>query len=258
MKSSVLNKYVLICLVFVTLTAIAFANNPNQLSNLPLTTILEGNDWSGAIADIQGDGLGLYHDGVDGVTSFLTTNGYNGIVWGDWQFGTLNSTIRKVSIGFTNPISVVNGGTAAPNPPFTTKTVIAHIEDKCTMISYSMIKMTAGQVLPCPAIVHFYDSNTYEYRIYFAPNWTQPPTPETTFVQVTCNTVATDGSGCNDWYIDPISTQDASGNPVPGQAIGRLVFNGCSSCPKGKGQTTTTTGNLGDFYFRFRFHLTRP
>jgi hypothetical protein len=257
MKSQLSKRLFSLCLVLVSLTAIAFADKPNQLSNLSITTILESNDLSGAVADIQSDNLGPYHDGVDGVTSFLTTNGYNGIVWGDWQFGTLNSTTRKVSIGFTNPIPVVNGGTATPNPPFTAKTVIAHIEDKCTMISYSMIKMTAGQSFPCPAIVHFYDSNTYEYRTYFAPNWTQPPTPETTFVQVTCNTVATDGSGCNDWYIDPIPTHDAGGNPISGKAIGRLVFNGCSSCPKGTGHTTTT-GNLGDYYFQFHFHLTRP
>ena len=177
MKSQVSKRLFWLCLVLVLLAAIAFANNPNQLSNLPITTILDGNDPSGAVADLQSDSLGPYHDGVDAVTSFLTTNGYNGIVWGDWQFGTLNSTTRKVSVGFSDPIPVVNGGSATPNPPFTAKTVIAHIEDKCTMISYSLIKMTAGQSFPCPAIVHFYDSNAYEYRIYFAPNWTQPPTP---------------------------------------------------------------------------------
>jgi hypothetical protein len=252
-----LYKFCSLCFVLASLSAIAFANKPNQPSNLSITTVLESNDLSGAVASIQSDSLGPYHDGVDAVTSFLTTNGYNHLVWGDWQFGTLNSTTRKVSVGFTNPIPVVNGGTATPNPPFTTKAVIAHIEDQCTMISYSMITMIAGQSFPCPALAHFYDSNTYEYRIYFEPNRVQPTTPETTFIQVTCNTVATDGSGCNDWYLDPIPTHDASGNPMPGQAIGRLEFNGCSSCPKGKGQTTTPS-NLGDYYFRFHFHLTRP
>ena len=254
MKSQVSKRLFSLCLVAVSLAAIAFANNPKQLSNLSITTILESNDLSGAASDIQSDSLGPYRDGVDAVTSFLTTNGYNGIVWGDWQFGTLNSTARKVSIGLTNAIPVVNGGTATPNPPFSTKIVTAHIEDKCTAISYSMINMVAGQSLPCPAIVHFFDSNSYDYRIYFAPDWTQPATPETTFIEVTCNALAADGSGCNDWFIDPIPTHDASGNPVPGQAIGRLMFDGCSYC-KGK---TAGTGNLGDYYFRFHFHLTRP
>ena len=94
MKSQVSKKLFSLSLVLVSLGAIAFANNPNQLSNLSITTILESNDQSGAVADIQSDNLGPYHDGVDGVSSFLTTNGYNGIVWGDWQFGTLNSTVR--------------------------------------------------------------------------------------------------------------------------------------------------------------------
>src|SRR6266480_473022 len=162
------------------LAAIAFANGHQQLSNLPITTAFAMVDGSGAVADIQSDNLGSYFDGVDGVTSFLTTNGYNGIVWGDWQFGTLNSTTRKVSISFVNPIQVANGGTATPNPPFTMKSVIAHIEDKCTMISYSMIRMSVGQKFPCPVIVHFFDSHGNAFRIYMGQNWTQPPTPETT------------------------------------------------------------------------------
>ena len=166
---------------------------------------------------------------------------------------TLNSTTRKVSLSFANPIQVASGGTAIPNPPFTTKNVIAHIEDKCTQISYSMIRMSAGQTFLCPVIVHFFDTNGYEYRSYLAPNWTQPATPETSFVQVTCNAVATDNSGCNDWYVDPVPTFDASGNSIPGASIGRLVFFGPR--PKGK---STDDGNRGDYYFKFHFHLTRP
>ena len=77
------------------------------------------------------------------------------------------------------------------------------------MISYSMIRMSAGQTFPCPAIVHFFNTNGDEFRIYFAPNWTQPPTPETTFVEVTCNAVASDG--CNDWYVDPVPAGSDAG-----------------------------------------------
>jgi len=240
-------------LLLVCFATAAFAKGPQQPSNLPITTDLLSADTSSAVTDIQSDALGPYHDGVGAVTSFLTTNGYNGIVWGDWQFGTLDSTTRKVSLSFANPIQVADGGTTIPNPPFTTKNVIAHIEDKCTALSYSMISMSAGQTLPCPAIVHFFDTNGYEYRIYMAPNWTQPATPETSFVQVTCNAVATDNSGCNDWYVDPVPTFDASGNSIPGASIGRLVFFGPR--PKGK---STDDGNRGDYYFKFHFHLTRP
>ena len=90
-------------LFLVCFAAAAFAKGP-QLSNLPITTDLLSVDASGVATDLQSDAQGPYHDGVAAVTSFLTTNGYNGIVWGDWQFGTLNSTTRKVSISFANPI----------------------------------------------------------------------------------------------------------------------------------------------------------
>lgn len=231
------------------LAATALAKGP-QPSNLAITTILASTDASGAIADIQGDTLGSYFDGVGAVTSFLTTNGYNGIIWGDWQFGVLNSATRLVNISFAHSIPVANGGTATPNPPFTIKNVRAHIEDKCTALGYSMLLMSVRQTFRCPAIVHFFDSNGDEFRIYMAPNSTQPPTPETTFVQVTCNAMSLDG--CNDWYIDPLPGIDGNGNPIPGAVIGRLVG------PPFTGHGNTASGNQGDYYFRFHFHLTRP
>ena len=101
-----------------------------------------------------------------------------------------------------------------------------------------MMQMSAGQTFQCPLIVHFFDSNGAEYRIYMGPNWE----PETTFVQVNCNTVAADNSGCNDCFVDPIPV-----NGAPGQTSGRVVFFG-----------KRTRTNEGDYYFRFHFHLTRP
>lgn len=227
------------------LSTLAFAKGGQQLSNLSVTTTFDNMDASGTLADIQSDGLGSYFDGVGGVTSILTTNGYNSIVWGDWQFGTLSSTSRTVSISFANAIQPSSGGTAVPNPPFTIKNVTAHVEDKCTQIMNDMYTMKATQTFQCPLIVHFFDSNGAEYRIYMGPNWE----PETSYVQVTCNTVASDG-GCNDWYIDPIPAGvDTNGNPIPGAAIGRLVY----FPPHSK-----STPNEGDYNFRFHFHLTRP
>lgn len=226
--------------LLIFLAATLYAKGSPRLSNLPITATFSSTDTSGVVADVQSDGLGSYSNNVAGVTSFLTTNGYNGIVWGDWQFDALSSTTRMVSISFVNPISVANGGTAVPNPPFTIKNVRAHIEDKCTQISNNMITMAANQTFVCPLIIHFFDSNGFEYRIYMGPNWE----PETAFVQVTCNAVATDG--CNDWFIDPIPGRDVNGNPIPG-TLGRLLYFTKHSSP-----------NEGDYYFRFHFHLTRP
>jgi hypothetical protein len=236
---------------FVVLLLCAALFAKTSPSNLSVTTTLASTDAAGNTADIQSDGFGPYFDNVDAVTSFLTANGYNGIVWGDWQFGTLVSTTRKVNISFAHPISIANGGTATPNPPFTDKNVTAHIEDKCTAFAYSMLRMSVGQKFLCPAVVHFYDSNGNEFRIYLAPNSTQPATPETSYVQVSCNVVASDG--CDDWFVDPIPAgYDANGNPIPGQATGRLVG------PPYTGRGKTSDGNQGDYLFRFHFHITRP
>ncbi len=214
-------------------------------STLPITSTFFSSDAGNNPTDIQSDGLDgqTYYDGQDAVTTYLTCNGYNGQAFADWQFSTLNSTVRKVGISFQNAIYPSAGGTATPNPPFTSLTnVIAHVEDTCSQIANggggynNMLQMSAGQTLQCPLIVHFYDRNNNEYRIYMGPNWE----PETTYVQVTCNTVASDG--CNDWFIDPNPAGGAAG-----QAIGRLVyFNKRSSV------------NAGDYYFRLHFHLTRP
>jgi hypothetical protein len=240
----------LICcalLVTLLLALPCFATcSPKIPSTLPITSTFLSYEVNNNITDIQSDGLsgGTYYNGVDGVTTFLTCNGYNHQAFGDWQFDALSSTVRTLSISFANPIQVSAGGTAVPNPPFGIKRVIAHIEDKCTQIANAtgawnnMLQMGAGQSLQCPLIVHFYDSNAAEYRIYMGPNWE----PETTYVQVTCNSVAADNSGCNDWFIDPIPL-----NGAPGQAEGRLVYF-----------TKRSSINEGDYYFRLHFHLTRP
>jgi hypothetical protein len=220
--------------------------SPKIPSTLPITSTFFSSDLARNATDIQSDGLsgGTYYNNADGVTTYLTCNGYNGQAFGDWQFDALNSPVRRVSLSFQNPIPQSNGGTAPANPPFNIKNVITHVEDKCSQIANgsggwnNMLQMSPGQTFQCPLIVHFFDSNGAEYRIYMGPNWE----PETSFVQVTCNSVAADNSGCNDWFIDPIPV-----NGAPGQSIGRLVFFG-----------KRTSTNEGDYYFRLHFHLTRP
>jgi hypothetical protein len=184
------------------------------------------------------------------VGSILTTNGYNRQIRGDWQFDALNAT-RKVSLSFVNAIQPSSGGTAVPNPPFTIKNVNAHVKDKCTNQPNgsggwnNMYQMKSGQTMQCDLIVHFFDSNGAEYRIYMGPDWES----ETTFTQVTCNSLATDGA-CNDWYIDPIPAGiDSNGNPIPGASIGNLIYFPAHS---------KTSPNEGDFYFRYHFHIMRP
>jgi hypothetical protein len=219
--------------------------SPKIPSTLPITSTFLSLDAANAPTDIQSDGLdgATYYNGVDSISTYLTCNGYNGQAFADWQFDALSSSARKVSISFANGIYPSAGGTATPNPPFSVANVIAHVEDKCSQIANSngynnMLQMKSSQSFQCPLILHFYANNNSEYRIYMGPNWE----PESTFVQITCNSVAGDNSGCNDWFVDPIPL-----NGTPGRAIGRLVYFG-----------KRITVNEGDFYFRLHIHLTRP
>src|ERR1043165_3981579 len=151
----------LILAASLVLTSPAFSTcSPKIPATLPITSTFASYDALNNVTDIQSDGLngGTYQNGVDGVTTFLTCNGYNHQAFGDWQFDALNSTVRKVSLSFVNAIQPSAGGTAVPTPPFTIKNVLAHVEDKCTQMidasgnALNMLKMAAGQSFNCPLI----------------------------------------------------------------------------------------------------------
>jgi hypothetical protein len=202
---------------------------------MPVTTVIGSLDSNGLPADIASDGLGPYSNGISGVTSFLTDNGYNGIAFGDWQFDTYASTARFVSHSI-DPEDAVQPGdphyTAPANPPFWgTQVLTSRLTTKCTLINNNMLAMTAGSSFTCPMINKFNVGNI-DYHLNAAQAFDQYP--EVTDALVRCN--ATDSLGCKDWFIDPIGL---------GQAVGRLVPTG-------------TTINDGNFYMRFHIHITRP
>jgi hypothetical protein len=202
---------------------------------IPVTTIISDIDANGLSATIASDG-GSYVQGANGVASWLTSNGYNGIAFGDWQFGVYDSPSRRVNESILAEDAVQPGDpnyTAPANPPFGfgTQLTKAHVEVKCTLVNRSMLTMTPGQTFTCP-LPNRFDVNGQDYRLDAAYSWSN--LPETTDVQVRCNTA--DSTGCNDWFIDPIGL---------GQAVSRLVPYG-------------TSINDGDFYMRFHIHVTRP
>jgi hypothetical protein len=211
-----------------------------HLSNIPLTTYISDLDANGLASDIASDGLGAYSDNVAGVTSFLTTNVYNGLTWGDWQFDTYNST-RAVNESLDTDDAVQPGDphyTVTANPPFWgTQGLKAHIEVKCTLVYNDMLTMIAGSSFTCPLINRF-NSAGVDYGL--SPAFSANHYSETTDVQVVCNTA--DAGGCNDWFIDPIGS---------GQAVGRLTTASTSKKP-------APPVDDGDFYMRFHIHLTRP
>jgi hypothetical protein len=210
--------------------------------NISVTTVVGDLDSSGLSVDMGSDGAAAYHDGVDGVTSWLTSNGYNGIAYGDWQFSSLASATRTVKLAFDINDAVVQGDPPyriPANPPYWgTQAFPAKIEVKCTLVYNNMLTMAAGSQFRCP-LVNRFETATYG-DLGLQPGYSFTGWPETTDVQVRCNTA--DSGGCNDWFIDPINL---------GEAVGRLM-------------QTITVGHQtqkideGDFYMRFHIHVTRP
>jgi hypothetical protein len=210
-------------------------------ATISVTTILGDVDSYGAAADIASDGGGPYVDNVGGVTSYLTANGYNGIAYGDWQFLKNTTTSRRISFSLDQNDAVLAGDphfTAPANPPFWgSQTLVAHMEVKCTFLSKSMLKMTAGTLITCPLLPAFTTSTGADYGLGLSHSFTG--FPETADVQIVCNAV--DTLGCKDWVIDPIASVGQAG-------VARLT-------------TTSRKGAAiddGDFYLRLHFHITRP
>lgn len=230
-------------LLVLLLSSFAFAGH---ITTLALTTNITDLDANGIAYDVRSDGLGSYLNNVNAVTTFLTSNGYNHIQYGDWQFDAYSSTVRTVKLSLDADDAVQPGDphyTAPANPPFWgTKLVIAHIEDKCTLTNKNMLTMMAGSAFTCPLIIRFPGTTRTDYRIYIAPSFTGYA--ETSDVQVSCNSA--DAGGCNDWFIDPIPVVNPDGTTSPGKAVGRLELDG------------KTAINDGDFYMTFHLHLTRP
>jgi hypothetical protein len=213
---------------------------------ISVTTILGDVDSYGVAADIASDGGGPYVDNVAGVTSYLTANGYNGIAYGDWQFlkNTIAaplSTSRRISFSLDLNDAVLPGDphyTAPANPPFWgAGALVSHMEVKCTLLSKSMLTMTAGSLMTCPLLPAFTTSAGVDYGLGLSHSFTG--FPETTDIQIVCNAV--DTVGCKDWFMDPIASLGQAG-------VARLT-----STSKHGG-----TVDDGDFYIRFHFHITRP
>ncbi len=211
-----------------------------NLNPIPITAYISDTDSQNLPCDTASDGLGAYHDGVDGVTSGLAPSGYNGLQYGDWKFNTNSSPTRTVAVSLDTDDAVQPGDahyTAPANPPFWgTQNLSTHLQLQCTPLSHDLLTMTAGSSTTCDLLNDFITTDGAGHGLQSAPE----NFAETTNVQVTCNTA--DSGGCNDWFVDPI---------VPGADVGRLVH-----------RESTRHGTIqiddGDFYLRFHIHLTRP
>jgi hypothetical protein len=247
-------------LFFVLVATMAFAGRPSP--DVSVTTYLSDFNAMGTAYYIESDGqagpvngvTGEYDNGYQNVTSVLNANTYNSLPPGDWTLDLLNSTVRtmRLTLSSSNEIQPGQPGyTVPPNPPFLgTDSLQSRFAEYCTAIGLDVGTMNAvNQTMQCPAIFRFnWNSSTY-YRVYMTGSWSTFGASETTYVQIQCNALGTNGY-CNDWYIDPIPVVNADGTTSPGQAVGRLV----AITTKGTGTYT----NAGDFYMTFHVHVTRP
>lgn len=232
-----------------------------RYANVSVTSYISDFDASGVAYYVQSDGqagpvhgvTGEYDDGQQGVSSILTANTYNSLPPGDWQL-ILTSSTRRVTLTFTTANAVQPGDpayTAPANPPFWgTQSVVAKVQDDCTGIKLDPGTMTAGQTIQCPFDINQIPSGQsgVTYSLAMTGSWANAP--ESTFVQIQCNSNGSDGK-CNDWFVDPIPVVNADGTTSPGRAIARLNQNSTS-------RGTTTRVDEGDFYMTFHFHMTRP
>lgn len=216
--------------------------HPPRQTDISVTTNVLDFDPAANPYTISSDGGGSYFNGVAGVTSILTANTYNCVATGDWQFNkpfsTKGKTVfsnRKMGLSLNTSDAIVAGDphyTAPANPPFWgTQILNSYAEVKCSLVFVSMMTMAANTARTCPMIFGFFTASNDKYGLSPAQSFNH--FPEVTDAQVSCN--AADSAGCKDWFIEPIGSL---------QAVARLVPDG--------------GGNDGDFYMRFRFHITRP
>jgi hypothetical protein len=218
-------------------------------SDISATSILADFDANNTAYSIQSDALGGYPNGVNGTTSILVANGYNGITWGDWRLDLSSSAVRTVRVTFAQANAVQPGDpgyTAPANPPYWgTQFETVRMETKCSLDYHDMLTMKAGDKFTCDFSIRFPPaSHSTFYRLEMDPTLLNEP--ETQQVQVSCN--AANSGGCWDWFLDPIPVVNSDGSTSPGRTRARLDL------VDSKGDLT----NKGDFYFRFHFHVTRP
>ena len=215
--------------------------SPKPQQNISVTTEVIDLDPSGNPYTFQSDGGGKYFNGVDGVVSILTANTYNGVAPGDWQFnktffvkGKETQSNRKMTVNLNTFDAVASDDphyTVDATPPFWgTQVLHAFGEVKCSLVFVSMGQMAANTATTCPTLFAFYMPNNDKWAL--SPAYSFFHYPEITDAQVSC--VAADSAGCKEWYIEPIGSL---------QAVARLVLEGGT--------------NHGDFYMRFKFHITR-
>lgn len=163
------------------------SSSAKPLVDSPATTdVADADAQSGAPFRIGSDGLGVYSNRVNSVSSIV-----QGI--GDWVLDTKPSTLRKVRIDLGDPAAA--GGTA----PFQAAVVPVRFISKCGSWGFFMPGMSVGQKVNCPLAVSIvYNGTTYALRSNENYGGTES-------VQWTC--LARNSAKCVSWEMIPSVVQ---------------------------------------------------
>ncbi len=212
------------------------AQGGKPASDVPVTSTLNitGDISQGTNYQIEGDGLGPYVNGVNGVSSILQGGS------GDWVLDLGGSKTETVLFDLRDPVP--NSGA---KQIFSYAYLTPRIIVKCSeAIAGSFPAMKLNQTLSCPTGIGFtYGGTQYGLMMSSGPN-SDIDYAETNNPQVTCTAVNSTTNKCISWTIVPI--QQATG-PVENIARLRQPLK-CGGC----------FANLGDFYVKFSFNVTNP
>jgi hypothetical protein len=195
----------------------------------------------------------------DGAGSYTNSSSLISIIQGasgDWILDSKNPTspTRTFFLDFTKPIPGTGPNGNNPVAPFSSALVYARLISKCHLYNYDMLSIPVGSTATCPLAV-FFGSGGNEYFLQMNPGPNGDVTPETDFVNITCNS-ANANVQCNNWTMTPNGarggclTTDCSLKQNVARLYLRVPINGKSG--------SFTTVSQGDFYVAFSIGVTNP
>jgi hypothetical protein len=161
-----------------------------------------------------------------------------------WQLDLTKQTVRQVYLDFSS-LTAVGGSAAWPSSSLPSGYYSAALISSCydaTGKTVSWLSIS-GSNNNCTLRIWVAGTDGFDYALQLGN--TGRGAPPTGTAQVTCNALATDGSGCNDWTLAPYLAGAST------DTVADLTRLGSGGHP----QSTLLGSYSGD---TFRLHITRP
>lgn len=231
-----MKKINVLTLLLVSLSLFTTAAEAQRTADTPVTVTIEGFSANSLPPyRIQSDQLGVYKNSRN-MESII-----QGI--GDWELDMLNFTGsgRTILVDLREPVPNSAPGGANPIAPFQPQLVRGRFIAKCTQFGSNFFTMSLGEPTPCPLAVAF-DQGGRRYRLAFnGENF-----PNIDPVKVTCTSVNSSTSKCNEWKIEGGVLQD------DGTMKSRAKLIRVASSKR------ETDLDMGNFYMSLSITITNP